>query len=137
MKIRYSIILAAGMAATALGALAAAWAAPQAHGPAPVTKSLQGGADHDRVWTDNPHMQAFYELTVATLGKGAEKADFPAYQQKAYAIFREFGASMGWKPEAMADHLKDVPRQMVGIVKDDPKVLDNYANFRIALAGPP
>ena len=100
-------------------------------------KSLQGGDEHQRTWADNPSMRAFYELTVATLRKGTDKIDFPAYQQKSYAIFREFGASMGWKPEAMIDHLKDVPRQMVGIVKDDPQVLDSYDRFKIALAGPP
>ena len=39
--------------------------------------------------------------------------------------------------EAMQDHLKDIPRQMIGIVKDDPHALDNYDNFAIALLGPP
>jgi hypothetical protein len=34
------------------------------------------------------------------------------------------------------EHLKDIPRQMVGIVKDDPKVLDSYEAFTVALMGP-
>ena len=36
----------------------------------------------------------------------------------------------------MVDHLKDIPGQMVGIAKDDPKVLDSYDNFVVALMGP-
>ena len=43
---------------------------------------------------------------------------------------------MGASPEGMVDHLKDIPQQMVGIVKDDPKVLDSYDNFIVALMGP-
>jgi hypothetical protein len=35
------------------------------------------------------------------------------------------------------DHLKHIPREVVGIVKDDPKVLDNFETFLVALRGPP
>lgn len=97
------------------------------------TMSLQGDT---KAWSDNPHMHAFYELTKDRLGKGAPKLDFDRYRDDAYAIFRAFGTSMGGTPEGMVDHLKDIPRQLVGIVKDDPKVLDSYANFRVALMGP-
>jgi hypothetical protein len=37
----------------------------------------------------------------------------------------------------MLDHLKDIPRQIVGIVKDDPSVLESPDKFWIAMAGPP
>ena len=43
---------------------------------------------------------------------------------------------MGDGPEHMQDHLKLIPRQIVGIVKDAPKVLDSYDNFVMALMGP-
>jgi hypothetical protein len=36
----------------------------------------------------------------------------------------------------MIDHLKNIPREMVGIVKQDPQVLDSYENFLVALRGP-
>jgi hypothetical protein len=119
----------------ALGPAVASAQHSQLAPPQAETKSLQGG--DNSAWSDNPNMHAFYDLTVATLGKGTANIDFPAYQQKSYALFRAFGTSMGWKPEAMVDHLKDIPRQLVGIVKDDPKVLDNYKNFTLALMGPP
>ena len=125
--------------ALAIASLAFAPAALAQHGAAPAapgqTQSLQGG--DNSAWTDNPNMHAFYDLTVATLGKGAKDIDFEAYRDKSYAIFRAFGTSMGASPDAMVDHLKDIPRQLVGIVKDDPKVLDSYKNFTLALMGPP
>ncbi len=43
---------------------------------------------------------------------------------------------MGMSPDGMVDHLKDIPRQLVSIVKDDPKVLASYDNFTVALMGP-
>jgi hypothetical protein len=132
MNVKANLILA-----VALLSLAAAPALAQHAPPTPPqteTKSLQGG--DNSAWTDNPNMHAFYDLTVAALGKGAPKLDFATYQEKSYTIFRQFGISMGWKPEQMVDHLKDIPHQLVGIVKDDPKVLDNYKNFTLALMGP-
>lgn len=95
--------------------------------------SLQGDT---RSWKDNAHMHAFYDLTKATLGAGAPPLDFEAYREKSYAIFRDFGASMGMSAEGMVDHLKDIPGQLVEIVRDDPKVLDSYKAFTVALAGP-
>ena len=51
-------------------------------------------------------------------------------------IFRDFGVSIGWKPDAMQDHLKLIPRQVVQIVREDPHVLDSYDNFVAATFGP-
>ena len=121
-----------------LGALAliAAGSAPMAvaqtsqHGG---STSLQGDT---KAWSDNAHMRAFYDLTKERLGPGAPKLDFAAYREDAYGIFRAFGVSMGMSAEGMVDHLKDIPAQLVHIVRDDPDVLDSYANFTVALMGP-
>lgn len=128
------------LAATCVAVLALAapaLAQHEGHGaPSPTpsgTVSLQGGADE---WAKDPHMHAFYALSVKSLGKGA-KPDFAEYQKQAYAIFGDFGASHGMKPEAMIDHLKAIPGQMVQIVKEDPHVLDSYETFKDALFGPP
>jgi hypothetical protein len=133
---RLNLCLSA-MLASALLTIATPIAAAQHGQPAALqaeTKSLQGG--DNSAWTNNPHMHDFYDLSVAMLGKGAAKLDFAAYQEKSYAIFRVFGASVGATAEGMVEHLKDIPHQLVGIVKDDPKVLDSYANFTLALMGP-
>lgn len=98
------------------------------------TASLQGG-DESR-WINDPHMRAFYDTTRAAFAQGPSKVDMDAYEQKSFAIFREFAATMGMKPEAMQDHLKLIPRQVAQIVKEDPHVLDNYGNFVAATFGP-
>jgi hypothetical protein len=130
------ILIAVASAAMLAAAYAPAASAQHGQGHAPPesgSTSLQGDT---KAWSDNPHMHAFYDLTRQTLGKDAPPVDFEAYREKSYAIFRTFGVSMGMSAEGMVDHLKDIPAQLVDIVKDDPKVLDNYANFKVALMGP-
>ena len=102
-----------------------------------VTLDLQPGAGE---WKKSRHLHQFYELTKTSFANGADKVDFAAYQEKSYVIFRALGASTGGgkaAEEGMLDHLKDIPRQMVGIVKDDPAVLESYDRFWVALSGPP
>ena len=36
----------------------------------------------------------------------------------------------------MQDHLKLIPRQVIQIVKEDPKVLDSFESFTDAMIGP-
>ena len=97
------------------------------------TLNLQGDQS---AWINNDHMRGFYALSKDTLGKGAPPLDADRYREKSYAIFRVFAKSMGADPDLMVDHLKDIPGQMAGIVKDDPEVLDSYDNFVAALMGP-
>jgi hypothetical protein len=106
-------------------------AAPETH---TVTLDAQGG-DYPE-WFQNPHMVEFYALSVEMLRANAGRVDAAAYEQKSYAIFRAFAESLGANPDGMIDHLKAIPREMVGIVAADPKVLDSYDNFLVALRGP-
>lgn len=124
------LVLAVVLSVVAPVAVAQHGAQPAA--PQGETHSLQGDQS---AWINNPHMHAFFDLTKAKLGASGA-LDFEAYRDASYAIFRAFGTSMGMSPEGMVDHLKDIPRQMVGIVKDDPKVLGSYDNFVVALMGP-
>jgi hypothetical protein len=73
-------------------------------------------------------------LTVSAANAG--RVDAAAYEQRAYAVFRTFAESLGANPDGMIDHLKAIPREMVSIVAADPKVLDSYDNFLVALRGP-
>lgn len=114
--------------------LAMAPAAFAQHGTSQgATVQLQGDQS---AWINNDHMRGFYALSKEALGNGAPPLNFDSYRETSYAIFRAFGKSMGGSPDMMVDHLKDIPGQMVGIVKDDPKVLDSYENFVVALMGP-
>lgn len=98
-----------------------------------VTLNAQGG-DYAEFF-ENPHMREFYGLSAAMLR--ASPVDVAAYEQRSYAIFRALAASLGWSPEGLVDHLKNIPRELVGIAKDDPTVLDSFENFLVALRGPP
>jgi hypothetical protein len=99
-----------------------------------VTLNAQPGTEEFR---RDPHMRAFYDLAVQEFANGPENVDLARFERKSFAIFRSFGESIGGSAEAMQDHLKDVPRQLIGIVKDDPHTLDSYDDFAIAMLGPP
>jgi hypothetical protein len=99
-----------------------------------ITLDAQGG-DYPE-WWENPHMVEFYALSVGMLRANAGRVDAAAYEQKSYDIFRAFARSLGADPDGMIDHLKAIPREMVGIVAADPKVLDSYESFLVALRGP-
>ncbi|WP_372782362.1 hypothetical protein [Phenylobacterium sp.] len=101
--------------------------------PARATGNLQGD---QRPWINDPHMRIWYETTKAAFAAGPAKVDVDGYEQKAFAIFRDFAPAMHMSPEGMVDHLKLIPRQIVQIVKEDPKVLDSYENFVAATFGP-
>jgi hypothetical protein len=135
MKRHQSGRLALGLlAALTLGSVAGAHP-PAAPAPASsTTKSLQG--NDAQSWIADPHMHAFYDTTVAAFAQGPAKVDVDAFEKKSFAIFRDFGVAKGVGAEHMQDHLKLIPRQVVGIVKEDPKVLDSYANFVAAVFGP-
>ena len=124
------------LALVLVAGLAVAPAAIAQHGPSsppPKTANLQGG-DTDK-FMNNDYIRRFYALSVTTL-RGQAHPDLDAYEQKSYAIFREFGVYMGVGPEHMQDHLKLIPRQVAQIAKDDPHVLDSFDTFTEALVGP-
>ena len=99
--------------------------------PQPTTVDIQGAGE----WKRSPHMRAYYEETVKTFAKGMD-IDVDAYEARSFAIFREFARANGMNEEGMLDHLKLIPRQVVGIVKENPAVLNDYDAFWAALAGP-
>ena len=133
-SVRHRLATCALFATLALGAPALAH--PE-HGkvPPPSAANLQG-AGEQQAWINDPHMHAFYDLSRAAFADGPAKVDVAGFEQKAFAIFRDFGPTMGMTPLKMQDHLKLIPRQVVKIVQDDPKMLDSYANFVAATFGP-
>jgi hypothetical protein len=129
----FTRIAAGALAALALGSSAVA-DPPAATAAASKTASLQG--NDAQAWIDDPHIHAFYDTAVAAFAQGPAKVDVAGFEGKSFAIFRAFGVSKGMSGEAMQDHLKLIPRQVVQIAKEDPKVLDSYANFVAAVFGP-
>lgn len=105
--------------------------APQ-NAPVPSTYRL---ADDGSEWKRAPQMHAYYDATVTAFAHGTD-IDVNAYEAKSFAIFREFARAHGVSEQAMLDHLKLIPRQVVGIVKENPAVLESYDSFWTALVGP-
>jgi hypothetical protein len=124
------------LAAAAATAVLAAAVPAFAQAPAPDGSVTVHMKDAEQAGINDPHMHAFYELTRTAFAKGPAKVDVDAYEQKSFAIFRDFAPAMHMSPEGMVDHLKLIPRQVVQIVKEDPKVLDSYRNFVDATFGP-
>ena len=100
--------------------------------PQPTSTSIQ---DDSSGWKRSPHMHAYYDATVATFAHGTN-IDVDAYEAQSFAIFREFARANHANEQAMLDHLKLIPRQVVGIVKENPAVLKSYDSFWTALVGP-
>jgi hypothetical protein len=97
---------------------------------------LQGG----RMDCSEAGVRGFYDISVEAFANGAEKVDLEAYKQKTFTFMREGMNREGIEAkqiDAWIDHIKDIPRQMIGIVKDDPKVLETCEAFSMALSGPP
>jgi hypothetical protein len=108
-----------------------------------VTKSLQGGGpgSPQQALIDNPNMRAFFDLSVAAFAQGPDKVDVDGFEAKSFTIFRALGVSMGTDPERFVDkrfvdNMKLIPRQVVQIAREDPKMLASYRNFIVALLGP-
>ena len=104
----------------------------QHEAPQTITLDAQG---HSPEWEESKHWREFYTLSNEML-RGNTSPDVAVFERKSYEIFREFARSIGASPEGMIDHLKNIPREVVAIVKEDPKVLDSYENFLVALRGP-
>ncbi|MEO8112741.1 MAG: hypothetical protein ABI655_00075 [Phenylobacterium sp.] len=124
--------LAAGLVLAAIASQAGAQHAPATPAP-PASANLQGD---QQAWINDPHMHDFYATTVAAFANGPAKVDVGGFERTSFAIFRDFGKSMGMDPMHMQDHLKLIPRQVVQIVREDPHVLDSYQNFVDATFGP-
>ena len=116
----------------ALVAGPAAWAQHEQTPASGTTVDIQGGD----AWRRDPHMRQFYDAVVAAYARGPANVDAAALEKTSFAIFRDFAVSKGMNPDAMQDHLKLIPRQMIQIVKEDPKVLTSYDDFLDALFGP-
>ncbi|MBI1340048.1 hypothetical protein GC169_07555 [bacterium] len=99
-----------------------------------VSANLQG--DQMQVWMENPHIRKFYEATREAFANGPDAVDAEAYRIRSTAIFRDMAVGMKLDPNAMQDHLKAIPDQMIAIANEDPSVLASFDAFRTALFGP-
>lgn len=83
-----------------------------------------------------PFFDATYEFAKETFAVGVENVVLSEFEEKTFNFIRTNESFKGNR-EAYIDHVKDIPRQLIEIVKEDPTVLDSCANFQIAMIGPP
>jgi hypothetical protein len=121
-------LLTLGLMAALTSGAALAHAAPGD----PPSFNMQGD---QQSWIKDPHMRAFYDLTVKAFSHGPDKVDEGRFHDD--AIFRDFAVSRHIPPAMMEAHLKLIPAQVVQIARDDPKVLQSYDAFVVATFGPP
>jgi len=124
-------------AALMLGGPASAHPAPTAVKAADHPPNISRRDAEEQKWIDDPHIHEFYQLSIAAFANGPDKVDVDGYEQKSFALFRAMAVSWHANPDAMQDHLKLIPRQVVQIAREDPKALATYENFTNALLGPP
>ena len=91
----------------------------------------------DESLCDTPLWANFYVLTVEAFAAGAELVKVSEFEQKVFAWIRSAEDIPGGNAEEFVEHAKDIPRQLVEIVREDPTVLDSCSNFSVALIGPP
>ena len=125
-----ALVVTAALSAAPVAAWAQHPGAPPPSGG--TTADIQGGD----AWRRDPHMRQFYDTVVKAFANGPAKVDAPALETASYAIFRDFAVSKGMNPDAMQDHLKLIPRQMIQIAREDPGVLKDFDAFADALFGP-
>ena len=129
-------LIAATAAAVSLALTAALPAGAQSPNGAAPGSTVSMREDPNASALFGPLVKAYYEFCLAELGKGAGKVDVGAFEKKSYALFRSIAVSKGVNPDALQEHLKAIPRQIVQIVQRDPKTLDSLQTFTDALVGP-
>ncbi len=77
-----------------------------------------------------------YALTVTVFSIGADKVIVTDYERQVFGLIRSSDEFKGFEEE-FVEHAKDIPRQLVEIIKEDSHVLDSCNNFSVALVGPP
>lgn len=78
-----------------------------------------------------------YDLSKDVFGAGIQNVDTSDYRERVFHYIRTTDTFTMGDREAWVDHVKDIPGQLVDIIGEDPKVLDNCSNFSVALVGPP
>ena len=83
-----------------------------------------------------PFYDDLYALTVEVFADGASSVVSSEYAARVFALVRAAEEFAG-NADAFVDHIKDIPDQLLQIIREDPTVLASCASFSVALVGPP
>ena len=131
-----TLALALALAAMIAAAPAAGAFAQTPSGPPPSSQQTFDMRDDASGWINDPHVHDFYKMCVEAFANGADHLDRAAYEKRFRDIFTDFAIAHHIPPDKMLDHVKRIPGEMIMIVRRDPKALDSYDNFVVALFGP-
>jgi hypothetical protein len=129
------LVLAAAALLSATPALAQP-PAPQAPTPqasAPKTYDMRDDATQ---WINDPAFHAFYQATVDAFAHGPDHVDREAYRKRSQEIFTALAVAHGMPTEQVLNHVKAIPDEVIVWATRDPRTLDTYENFVVALFGP-
>ena len=99
----------------------------------PTTVSMR---QNDFALCGQPFYDDVYALTVEIFAEGVENVELEHYQEQVFGLVRS-SEEFGDDPEAFVQHIKDIPGQLIEIIREDSEVLASCANFSVALVGPP
>lgn len=91
---------------------------------------------NDLALCGQPFYDNLYALTVEVFADGASKVMADDYAEQVFTLVRS-SAEFEGNAAAFIDHIKDIPGQLLEIIREDPEVLASCANFSVALVGPP
>jgi len=100
----------------------------------PVTISIR---QTDESMCEVPMWVGFYNVTLSAFAHGAAQVEVSEFEKVVFAWIRSSEEIFGDGAEGWVEHIKDIPGQLVTIIREDPAVLDSCANFMVALVGPP
>jgi len=107
------------------------------HGSKPLdaeaTVSLR---QNDFALCGQPFYDGLYALTVKIFDESTGSVSPEYYAEQVFALVHSSAEFVG-SAAAFVDHIKDIPRQLVEIISEDPEVLASCENFSVALVGPP
>ena len=120
---------------------------PNDHGHLPAFTSLHGDphASDEMVTVQlnppgmmtcgQPFFDSIYQETKAVFAVGVDNVVLSQYEDRIFALIRNSDEFKD-DPEPFIDHVKDVMRQTIDIVRENPAVLDSCGNFQVAMVGP-
>jgi len=122
--------------AAVLAAAPAAVLAQDAPKPPAAAPQAYDFRDDASPWINDPIIHDFYKATVDAFAQGPDRLDRAAYEKRSHDIFMAFAVAHHIPPEALENHLKAIPGEVVLIVTREPQTLASYDNFVDALFGP-
>lgn len=85
----------------------------------------------------DPFFAGIFEVIQETYTVGVENVSTEALTERMWAHIRARPEMTPEEAEGWIEHLQLIPGQLIDIAREDPAVIENCANFSVAMVGPP